>query len=211
MQRHWKNLFLIFALIKSTGCSQFTSQRSFLAEMENEDTRFFTPNQDFPVVAGDNGNFGITEEERRERTPSSVEEIHSRQNTISLEEELHSLEGKQPENALNFYNKHRSKLVSTSERIYFLKLPHNERHEYLESRAMIEKAPLHNESEKFFATKQSDILFGMSKDDVSSSWGTPLRVEVAGNPSYENERWLYKLNGASKYVYFESGKVEGWE
>lgn len=211
MQRHWKNLFLMLALIKSTGCSQFASQRSFLTEMESEDSHFFNPHQDFPVVAGDNGNFGITDVERAERTPASVEDVQNRQSTISLEKELDQLESKQPESALNFYNKYRHKLTSTSERIYFLNLPHNERREYLESRGMVEQAPLYTEREKFFATKQSDILLGMSKEDVTTSWGSPTRVEVAGNPSYENERWVYKQNGASKYIYFESGKVEGWE
>ena len=41
--------------------------------------------------------------------------------------------------------------------------------------------------------------------------GKPMRVEIAGNPRYENERWLYRMNGASKYIYFESGQVQGWE
>jgi hypothetical protein len=44
-----------------------------------------------------------------------------------------------------------------------------------------------------------------------NTFGRPTRVEVAGNPSYENERWLYSVNGATKYIYFESGRVEGWE
>jgi outer membrane protein assembly factor BamE (lipoprotein component of BamABCDE complex) len=51
----------------------------------------------------------------------------------------------------------------------------------------------------------------MSKSDVMNHLGHPTRVEVAGNPSYENERWLYTRNGASNYVYFEAGHVEGWE
>jgi hypothetical protein len=50
----------------------------------------------------------------------------------------------------------------------------------------------------------------MSKDDVSSSWGKPMRRDVAGNPSQGNERWSYYRNGVLKYIYFAGGKVEGW-
>ncbi len=51
----------------------------------------------------------------------------------------------------------------------------------------------------------------MSKNDIVASLGKPARVEIAGNPSYENERWVYQFNGSSKYIYFESGVVQGWE
>jgi hypothetical protein len=51
----------------------------------------------------------------------------------------------------------------------------------------------------------------MSKTQVLQSWGEPARVDIAGNPSNENERWLYSMNGASKYIYFEAGEVQGWE
>jgi hypothetical protein len=51
----------------------------------------------------------------------------------------------------------------------------------------------------------------MKKGQVMASIGRPSKVEVAGNPQDENERWLYHMNGASKYIYFESGEVQGWE
>ena len=50
----------------------------------------------------------------------------------------------------------------------------------------------------------------MTKEDVISSWGRPDRVDIAGKPSYENERWVYRRDGAVKYIYFEAGKVGGW-
>jgi hypothetical protein len=211
MKRRFKNLLLAVVVFQTVGCSQFTSRRDFLSEMESDDTQFFNPQQDFPVVAGDNGEFGISDEERRSRTPASAYDIENQKNTLSLEQELESLERKQNEDDLNYYNKYRHKLATTSERIYFLKIPYGERREYLESRGMIENNPAYSSSETALAIRKSDILLGMSKDDVTTSWGEPMRVEVAGNPRNENERWLYKADGASRYIYFESGRVEGWE
>ena len=54
---------------------------------------------------------------------------------------------------------------------------------------------------------------------MKKSWGLPDSVEVAGNPIYGNERWRYKrytpspegYRLQSRIIYFESGKVAGWE
>ena len=51
----------------------------------------------------------------------------------------------------------------------------------------------------------------MSKTEVQRIWGSPSRVDVAGNPKMENERWSFYHNGRVKTVFFESGRVEGWE
>ena len=211
MKSRWKKTFVLLALVQTVGCSQFASRRDYLSEMESEPNQFFNPYSDFPVVAGDNGEFGISEEERKQRTPASEFDLAAQRNTLSLEQELETLEGKESEDTINYYNKYRHKLATTSERIYFLRIPHHERRDYLESRGMIDKNSGYTSNETALAIKKSDILLGMSKDDVVTSWGEPNRVEVAGNPSYQNERWVYNYNGASKYIYFESGKVEGWE
>lgn len=64
-----------------------------------------------------------------------------------------------------------------------------------------------------------DIAVGMSQELVRQSWGEPNLVEQSGNPVYKNERWKYvrelpTLNGykrQKRYVYFEAGRVVGWE
>lgn len=56
----------------------------------------------------------------------------------------------------------------------------------------------------------TDIYYGMGKSDVIRAWGKPARVEIAGHPSYENERWSFYEGGEVKQVYFESGRVQGW-
>ena len=71
--------------------------------------------------------------------------------------------------------------------------------------------------EDLIATK--DIAVGMPNELVRRSWGAPDSVDVAGNPIYGNERWRYKrytpspdgYRLQSRVVYFESGKVVGWE
>lgn len=64
-----------------------------------------------------------------------------------------------------------------------------------------------------------DIAIGMPNELVRRSWGPPDSMDVAGNPIYGNERWKYKrytpspegYRLQSKIIYFESGKVAGWE
>lgn len=68
-------------------------------------------------------------------------------------------------------------------------------------------------------TEQQDITLGMSQELVRKSWGEPSQVEHSGNPVYKNERWKYirelpTMSGYKRerrYVYFESGRVVGWE
>ena len=63
------------------------------------------------------------------------------------------------------------------------------------------------------------LRLGMQKNRVKHRLGAPNQVEVAGNPKYGNERWIYEtsvptLDGyykEKKIIYFESGTVVGWE
>jgi len=76
---------------------------------------------------------------------------------------------------------------------------------------------LDKSSEDLIATK--DIALGMPLELVKRSWGNPDFVEVAGNSMYGNQRWRYKrytpspegYRLQSRVIYFESGKVAGWE
>lgn len=208
-----RTLISLSLLATLTSCAEFPVGRSFLAEMERDDSPFFSPREDFPVVAGDTGDEWINDKQRRSRTPASEEMVLQERQNSYLRAELRSLEKSQPDDALNFYETYKSRLPTVSERIYFLKLPHYERKDYLMSRGIIPepKKVYFTEAEKDMAVKNSDIMMGMKKQDVLTALGKPARVEVAGNPRNENERWLYQVHGASKYIYFESGEVQGWE
>lgn len=64
-----------------------------------------------------------------------------------------------------------------------------------------------------------DIAMGMPTEYVKKSWGEPDHVEVSGNPIYRNERWQYNRQIPTpqgyklekRLVYFEGGRVVGWE
>ena len=59
-----------------------------------------------------------------------------------------------------------------------------------------------------------DIGLGMNRFEVARLWGDPREVQPSGDPEYGNERWVY-WNGmtylsSEKIVYFENGRVVGW-
>ncbi len=64
-----------------------------------------------------------------------------------------------------------------------------------------------------------DISIGMQMEYVRRAWGEPISVESSGNPIYKNERWKYIRNvpgtdgfhQQKRYVYFEGGRVVGWD
>lgn len=69
------------------------------------------------------------------------------------------------------------------------------------------------------AVENQDITMEMPMDLVKKAWGEPASIEVSGNPIYKNEKWRYikfvSTSGGYKaekrIVYFENGKVSGWE
>lgn len=209
------NLLLLTLLCGA--CANLQSGRSFLTEMGQDDRSFFEPGDDFPVLAGDSGRTWRNRRELLSRTPASEEDLAERRGRRSLKEELRQLEGSQSEGAFSQYEKYQHRFSNISERIYYLRLSPAERESYLQSRGFVEPVafkesrPVVTPHERLSANRFTDVSLGMSKDDVRYTWGRPSRVEVAGNPSNENERWLYNMNGAARYIYFESGRVEGWE
>lgn len=200
------------AIILITSSCAFHTQRSFLTEMENDDRRFFNASQDFPVMGGDTGRNWNTKKQMLARTPSSQEDTLYNRHEQLLRRELKELESGVSDSAAKQYEKYGPKMKTVSEKIYFLKLTNTEKREYLEAKGYVDEPQnYYTRQEKQLALKNADIVLGMSKKEVTGSWGRPLRVEIAGNPSNENERWVYSFNGATKYIYFESGYVGGWE
>lgn len=63
-----------------------------------------------------------------------------------------------------------------------------------------------------------ELSVGMRMRDVLSRWGHPREVETAGDPRFGNQKWTYWEGISNRYqllptrvVYFEAGKVAGWE
>ena len=68
------------------------------------------------------------------------------------------------------------------------------------------------------AIEARDIVPGMSPQEVISAWGRPREVETAGDSRYGNQRWVYYDGNSLHYgisqqriIYFENGRVAGWE
>lgn len=146
-------------------------------------------------------------------TASDRKEIEDRQKVRELEKTL--LSPKEREQ----YSKILPWLKSDREKIAILKIPS------LEGRqAWINKNNIWTRS-RFPAAEMKqlvdtqDISVGMPQEYVRRSWGDPLLVEVSGSPIYKNERWKYQRQVSSvqgyrkeiRYVYFEGGRVVGWE
>jgi hypothetical protein len=205
-----KSILYLILVLPLVACTMVPN-RSYLAEMEHNDDAFFQPREDFPVVPGDTGRSWRTEKAWQRRTPASETTRLREREDRSLENELARLESAQSEGAATHYQQYRAKLATTSERIYFLQLKSKaDREQYLSSRGFLVETAAVMPFEHHWAAQQGELLPGMSKEDVQESWGRPERVDFAGNPTYENERWMYRRDGAAKYIFFESGRVGGW-
>jgi hypothetical protein len=106
-----------------------------------------------------------------------------------------------------------------TEKIDFLKQPNLEAKNrwLLKQKILLRPKSLSAETKSLIDNQ--DIALGMPSDFVKKSWGEPTAKEVSGNPLNRNERWRYVRSISSsegfrqekRYVYFEGGKVVGWE
>lgn len=199
-------LILIANLV--TSCAFLMENRTFIDEMEGQPEAFFTPNQDFRVTAGDESDGFRSRQEILERTPLDGVEKARLIEDKRLNAEYQKLYNAQSDFAKRHFHRFERYLSNLSEKIYFLRLNSlTERNTYLYSK----NAPVYNNME-FVELRRpaNDIMVGMNKSDVRRAWGRPTRKDIAGNPTYENERWAYYEGGKMKFVYFEGGKVQGW-
>jgi hypothetical protein len=179
--------------------------------MDNEGEALFQPHKDFQVLSGDSGQRHLTQEEWNERIPKKVEEEKKVSHHMMLQQELSDLENQLSDDEFEYYELHKEKLGSLSEKIYFLKLhTFKQREHYLWNKGKLSSLDLVPNNAKQ-AIRDRSIILGMSKEAVVQSWGKPLKIEVAGNPRKENERWSFMEYGKIKVVYFERGYVSGWD
>ena len=199
-----------FFLISS--CGTITTDRTFGDQMDNQLDPFFTPGRDFPAVMGDTGKVYNNREETLSRIPATNDfEKKKNQDKVSLAKEIKKKEDNLSEEERANYNDDATGEMTESERNYYLSLPINDRFEYLSSRrgmGSIDNKHLSVWDRR--AMKEGSVFMGMSKGAVLQSWGRPHRVDIAGNPSNQNEKWIYFEGNRIKYVYFEKGVVQGW-
>lgn len=133
-----------------------------------------------------------------------------------LKRQEKTLEGKSEREQ---YYKAKPYLKNDAERLQFLRLQSTgARDQFLHSKG-INGDQISHPPEMQSLIEQNDIGAGMTRQAVKEAWGAPDEVEVAGNPIYGNERWKYQEQVTSREgymterrtVYFESGRVVGWE
>lgn len=199
-------------LILNTGCSGFLPDRSFIEEMNRESDPFLQAGKDFPVVNGDTGEAYRSRDEVQKRTPSSERNRKQVKEQESIKQELEQKEADIPEEFLEQYSKDKKYLPSDSDKLYYLSLSLPERGSYMN----VKKQDMQEDQGKGqdFIQKRSihngELYLGMTKSQVAQVWGKASRVEIAGNPKNQNERWSFVEDGSVKQIYFESGKVQGW-
>lgn len=212
----WVNIFFLFLAPFLGGCAQLLERRSFIDEMNREDS-FFMAGRDFRTVPGDSGEMQRSREDLMARTPASYRSKEEFETQRSLEQELERRENGLSEHERLVYQQAKSVLSTASERIYYLNLSRAERQNYLQMRMADAEPYAHNDRERRPLSLLEErevsppqLQVGMDKDVVVNMMGRPSRVEVAGDPRFENERWVYRQDGSASYVYFEGGQVHGW-
>jgi hypothetical protein len=208
---HLKEWSMVFVLFSMVSCDSLLIHREHEDVMDNEGESLFQPNKDFPVLSGDPGKKQMTKEEWDERIPKNKEEKKQFSQVQMLQKELSDLEDNLNDHEYEHYQLHKEKLSSISEKIYFLKISSiKQRDFFLFNKGKLDTFTQVNTDVRQ-AIRERSVVVGMSKEAVMQSWGRPVRVEVAGNPRWENERWSFLEYGKMKTVYFERGVVSGWD
>lgn len=206
---------LMLSIFILQGCAALLEERSYINEMDRDSDGFFVAGRDFPVMNGDSGEAFRSREEIKKRTPASKRSKALDDEKLSLENELRKKLADQDEEVLKNYNRDSQYLESDSERLYYLSMNGEERTNYINTKIqdMSDEEAFKQNSREFMkrrSVRSQEIAEGMTKDDVINLWGKPTKIEVAGHPKFENERWSFAEGGQVKRIYFEAGKVQGW-
>ncbi len=158
----------------------------------------------------------VVEELGLQGKPVNPEDTQAVQNRLRLKRLESRLESQRD---LHQYYQIKGALFNDQERIYFLSLPTWEaRESYIRNRGLNSNQDDHPDHIVDLIEK-NDIALGMTQKAVTESWGDPDLVEIAGNPVYGHAAWRYSrfvsdgdgFNRQTRIVYFENGRVVGWQ
>ncbi len=199
-------------LALSSSCSMLMPDRSFIDEMNRDSDPYLQAGKDFPVVGGDTGEAYRSKTEIQKRTPASERGRQKMKEDESLKQELEQKEADIPEEYLEQYSKDKKYLPTDSDKLYYLSLSMSDRANYVATKKqdMMDDQGVGQDLVQRHSIHNKELYLGMDKDQVVQAWGKPSRVEIAGNPKNQNERWSFMEDGSVKQIYFESGKVQGW-
>jgi hypothetical protein len=182
--------------------------------MDTPESEYMVAGKNFDVTPGDTGSHPYQRKEMMSRTPDRDEDYPEWSEKRKIQKELRSKISGLNEEQQRWFRRNEHLFGSDSQKVYFLGLSQAERDEYLDSihAKKLSQGAVRKPASKFrYSPRASrEIFLGMPKSQVTSLWGQPHRVDVAGDPRYENERWTFYENGQRKFIYFTKGRVEGW-
>ena len=208
------NLSILLSLI---SCSELLTRRTYVDEMERQSDGIFVAGRDFRQVPGDTGQAYRSRKEILQRTPASQKVMERREDERSLINELRRRENALTPRQLSTYQRRKMYLDGPSEQLYYLQLSRPEREDYLAGKMIktsrssarsYRDSPLSLVQD--YKRAEKNLFLGMNKDAVERSWGMPSRIDVAGNPRNQNERWTFYDGRKVKKIFFENGIVGGW-
>ena len=117
------------------------------------------------------------------------------------------------------YFRYKPLFHNDAERIQFLHIRSMEGRERWAQSNNLDQRAHKFESATIKLIEKNDIALGMNPNAVKESWGDPDAIQIAGNEMYGNQAWKYKKMISSedgykeetRVIYFESGRVVGWE
>jgi hypothetical protein len=202
-------IFLLVLMAAFASCS-LLPKRDYMDEMVYYQDPMFMPGEDFETVPGDSGRAYRDMNELMKRTPATVEYDEEMRYRSSLKKEMYVLESHLTDIEFEEYEQVKHKLSSDSERIYYLRLGNrSDRQDYLRSKGVI-SSPIHTINEMRMANYSDDILVGMPKNNVISSYGQPDRVMSSGDVYSRTEQWIYYRPDGNHVIQFYRDRVQGW-
>ncbi len=149
---------------------------------------------------------------KKDMSPDDLTKIEQRKKLRGLERSLDSQKERYN------YSKVLPWLKDDEEKVEYLSIPSIEgRQVWVNKKQIWKRAKSTKDYQEIM--ESMDIAIGMPTDFVRKAWGEPEAIDHSGNPVYKNERWKYNKqistpNGyrqEKRYVYFEGGRIVGWE
>ncbi len=212
MQRSLIAFAISTIVLSSCGTLTRSSHSGYSSTTNDYDTDFARENLDRNTMQNDEGARELGYASSRSLTDPERHNLEEHMELARAEKTLTSKKEKEQ------YYKYKPMMRSDSERIKFIEIDSIEgRDRWLAGHGYLDAEKFSSDVQD--AIESEDIVVGMTAGAVKKSWGDPAMVEVAGNPLYGNERWKYSKHvstpdgyqAETKIIYFEGGRVAGWE
>ena len=206
-----RSLFMIISLCLISSCA--TVERSQQSGYSDSGYKSRTDGSDSNTVDHQKTAYELGYNPTMSLSEQQLQAIDDRRRLNLLERRLDSQKEKEQ------YSKILPWFKSDAERIEFLSIPSVEGRQAWVLQNNIGRRAQAPESHIKEALQEGDISMGMAQEFVRKAWGEPQEKQTSGNPLYKNEKWRYTRYVSSsegyrketRHVYFEGGKVVGWE